>query len=172
AWQAAKVGAGDLICEFGVWRGTTINFIGSLTSQKIYGFDSFEGLPERWRTGVEKGRFRLGRLPKVASHAELIKGWFNESLPPLLAGLTGRAAFLHVDCDLYSSTKTILELFRDRITPGTIIVFDEFFNYPGWRSGEFKAFQEFIAATGHGFAWLGYCHYHEQVAVRIQESGR
>ena len=29
-----------------------------------------------------------------------------------------------------------------------MIVFDEYFNYPGWRGHEFKAFQEFVAETG------------------------
>jgi hypothetical protein len=72
-----------------------------------------------------------------------------------------------VDCDLYSSTKTIFRLFRDRIRPGTVIVFDEFFNYPGWQRGEYKAFSELLAETGWKHEWLGYCCYHEQVAVII-----
>jgi len=168
AWQRVDPTGDGLICEFGVWRGTTINFISSLTTRQVYGFDSFEGLPERWRDGFERGRFKLPGLPKVRPSVQLIKGWFNESLPPFLAKNKAKAAFLHVDCDLYSSTKTIFELFRERIESGTVIVFDEYFNYPGWQEGEHKAFNEFIAITGHSYEWLGYCRYHEQAAVQIK----
>jgi hypothetical protein len=59
-------------------------------------------------------------------------------------------------------------LFRDRIQPGTVIVFDEMFNYSGWQQGEFKAFNEFIADTGMKYDWIGYCCYHEQAAVIIK----
>jgi len=167
AWKYVKPEARGLICEFGVWRGTTVNFIASLTPQMVYGFDSFEGLPEDWRDGFKKGRFRVSRLPKVPSNVQLIKGWFHETLPGFLAEHKEPAIFLHVDCDLYSSARTVLELLRDRIQPGTVIVFDEFFNYPGWQQGEYKAFNEFMAVKGQRFEWLGYCRYHEQVALRM-----
>lgn len=158
--------AGDgLICEFGVYQATTTNFLAQLTPRTIHGFDSFEGLPETWRPNFEKGRFRLKQLPKVRPNVQLHRGWFDASLPPFLKTHPQKAAFLHVDCDLYSSTKTVFDLFSDRIVPGTVIVFDEFFNYPGWKDGEFKAFNEFVAQTGRRFEWLGYCCYHEQLAV-------
>ncbi|HTB85060.1 MAG TPA: class I SAM-dependent methyltransferase [Candidatus Sulfotelmatobacter sp.] len=157
-----------LICEFGVFQGTTINHLAQLTTRTIHGFDSFEGLPEFWRPNFDKGRFALAQLPAVRANVKLHKGWFNESLPPFLAGHKDHAAFLHIDCDLYSSTRTIFELLLDRIRPGTVIVFDELFNYPGWQQGEFKAFNEFIATTGFKFRWIGYCCYHEQAAAIIQ----
>jgi hypothetical protein len=37
--------------EFGVASGNTINYISTFTNDKVYGFDSFEGLPEKWRDG-------------------------------------------------------------------------------------------------------------------------
>ena len=157
-----------MICEFGVYRGTTINYISSLTSKLVHGFDSFEGLPETWRPNFEKGRFRVSHLPQVRSNVKLHKGWFEDSLPNFLKANPQKAALLHVDCDLYSSTKTIFRLFRDRIPPRSVIVFDEFFNDPGWQQGEFKAFNELIAETGLKYEWLGYCCYHEQVAVIIK----
>ena len=67
--------------EFGVASGNTINYISKFTNEKVYGFDSFEGLPEKWRDGFDKGAFnRGGYLPKVNDNVELIKGWFNETL--------------------------------------------------------------------------------------------
>jgi hypothetical protein len=38
--------ADTLWLEFGVWKGTTINYISKFTDDKVYGFDSFYGLPE------------------------------------------------------------------------------------------------------------------------------
>jgi hypothetical protein len=98
---------------------------------------------------------------------KLHRGWFNESLPPFLSANPGSAAFLHIDCDIYSSTVTILDCFKDRIVPGTIIVFDEYFNYPNWKSHEHKAFEEFIAVTGHQFEYVAYSF--RQLSVRIIE---
>jgi len=163
-----KVKLDGLLCEFGVFQGTTINHLAGLTAKTIHGFDSFEGLPEFWRPNFDKGRFAVAKLPAVRANVQLHKGWFNESLPPFLTANPGPAAFLHIDCDLYSSTKTIFQWFRDRIRPGTVIVFDEMFNYSGWQQGEFKAFNEFITETGMKYDWIGYCCYHEQAAVVMQ----
>ena len=74
---------------------------------------------------------------------------------------------LHVDCDLYSSCKTAFEVFGHRIVPGTIIVFDEFYNYPGSSLHEYKAFQEFLLKSDLKARYLAYNTQHEQVAVEI-----
>ena len=156
-----------LFCEFGVYSGSTINFIASRVPKTIYGFDSFEGLPEDLQPGVEKGTFRMKALPRVRKNVKLIKGWFNESVPAFAHEHPGNCSFLHIDCDLYSSTKTVFEVFGNRIVKGTVLVFDEFFNYPGWKKGEFLAFQEFVSARQLQFEYLGYVMTNEQVAVRI-----
>ena len=157
-----------LYCEFGVHSGATINFIAERAAGRtVFGFDSFQGLPEDWRPGVEKGHFAMAELPKVRPNVRLIKGWFNESLPGFLREHPGVASFIHVDCDLYSSTRTIFDLMGDRIVPGTVLNFDEFFNYPGWRRGEYLAFQELLAGRGLEFEYVGYVMNNEQVAVRI-----
>ena len=50
--------------EFGVYSGRTINYISKFTNDIVYGFDSFEGLPEKWRDGFDKGIFSTeGNLP-------------------------------------------------------------------------------------------------------------
>jgi hypothetical protein len=90
--------------------------------------------------------------PNVILH----KGWFDETLPDFVAENPGPVAFLHVDCDLYSSTKTIFQYVGDRIVPGTVIVFDEYFNYPGWREHEHKAFQELVQERNLKYRWLAY----------------
>jgi hypothetical protein len=169
--QSVDPTIGGLFCEFGVWKGETVNFIASKTTNKIHGFDSFEGLPETWRTDFEKGDFKLAALPEVRENVKLHKGWFNESVPVWAEANPGPISFIHMDADLYSSTKDVLDVLGDRIVPGTVIQFDEYFNYPGWLDGEFKAWSEFVEARQVKFEYLGYCDRNEQVAVRVLEVG-
>lgn len=157
-----------LYLEFGVYSATTINHISSqVPNIQIYGFDSFEGLPEDWRAGFEKGVFAVDNLPKVNKNVTLIRGWFNESLPKFLDNHPEQCAFIHVDCDLYSSATTVLDLLHNRIKSGTVIVFDEYFNYPGWQNGEFKAFEEFCDKYSMKYEYIAFNEQHEQCAVKI-----
>jgi hypothetical protein len=167
---AADVGrrTDGLICEFGVWRGTTINRLARYFPDRVvYGFDAFEGLPEPWRDGYPRGTFGSKQLPTVLPNVRIVPGWFHETLAPFLNKRTESAAFLHIDCDVYSSTRTVLDAFASRLTNGTVILFDEFFNYPGWKHGEHRAWSEFVTASGIEFDYLGYARASRQLAVRI-----
>lgn len=156
-----------LILEFGVFTGGSINHIAKHTKNPIYGFDSFDGLPKFWRDGYGAGTFRVPKLPTVPPNVTLIKGWFENTLPSFVQEHKQDLSFLHVDCDLYSSTKTIFQYLGERIKPGCVIVFDEYFNYLDWENGEFKAFREFLADTNLSYKYFGYNRRHEQVAVKI-----
>lgn len=158
-----------LFLEFGVASGRTISHMGRNTPQThFYGFDSFEGLPEAWRSGFDKGAFARTNLPVVPTNVTLIKGWFDETLPTFLRDRPQTPlSLLHVDCDLYSSTKTILANLQNRIVPGTLIVFDEYWNYPGWREHEFKAFEEMLAETGIRAKPFGFVPSHQQAGFVI-----
>lgn len=144
--------------EFGVATGTTINYISQFTNDKVYGFDSFEGLPEKWRDGFEKGRFSTnGYLPHVNSNVELIKGWFNQTLLHFIQTQNKKISFIHMDADLYSSTKYIFDVVKDYMDTDCIIVFDELVNYTGYNgdTGELKAFYEFITENKVDYEWIG-----------------
>ena len=156
-----------LFLEFGTYKGELINFCSSLIPEaKFYGFDSFEGLPESFSIW-KRGRFDIkGKLPKVNKNVSLIKGYFNETLPKFLEEHKEKASFIHIDCDLYSSTKTVFDNIYDRIVPNTVIQFDEYYNYPGWRNHEFKAFQEFCKKYSVEYEYIGISHM--QVAVVIK----
>jgi hypothetical protein len=160
-----------LFLEFGVWSGQTVNFIADRHKGAVHGFDSFEGLPEDWwdKRRFVKGAFSTsGRLPAVRPNVKLYVGWFEDSLPRFVAEHPEPVAFLHVDCDLYSSTKTIFRLLGDRIHTGTVIVFDEYFNYPTWRDHEYKAFQELVAERGLRYRYLAYNQKQCSAAVMIE----
>jgi predicted O-methyltransferase YrrM len=151
--------------EFGVYKGATLNFIADLCPQrKIWGFDSFEGLPEAW-SGNTSMFNAAGKAPHVRSNVTLVRGWFDQSLPGWLAGHADPIAFAHIDCDVYSSTKAIFDAIGPRLKPDAVIVFDEYFGYPGWQHHEFKAFQEFVQASGVEYRYLYYARI--QCAVQI-----
>jgi len=59
-------------------------------------------------------------------------------------------------------------LLEPKLKPGAVIVFDEYFNYPGWKQGEYKAFMEFLEKTGYAFEFIGYNRNEEQVAVILR----
>jgi hypothetical protein len=161
-----------LYLEFGVYKGASINRFARLRPHvKFYGFDSFHGLPETWTMGALRGAFSVkGKLPPVRRNVGLIAGFFDASLPPFAAANKGRKiAFMHIDCDLYSSTKCVLSSLHDLIADGTIIVFDECFNFPNWQhSGEYKAFIEFIENAGLRYEFIGYIRHSVQMAIKIR----
>jgi len=136
------------ILEFGVFQGNSIKFIrDSLDeSYKIYGFDSFEGLPEDWEnTECVKGFFSTkGVIPNI-ENVKFFKGWFENTIHEYLKE-ADNIGLLHVDCDLYSSTKTIFDNLNKYIKSGTIIVFDEWFynRDTSCNDHEQKAFYEYV----------------------------
>jgi len=159
-----------LILEFGVFKGESINYIAKkLPLNTVYGFDSFEGLPDIWRDGFDKNTFSVKNLNSLRfeKNIRLVKGYFEDTLPSFTKQHLFPVAFMHIDSDIYESCKTVLKNLREQIIAGTIIVFDEFFNYPNWEKGEFKAFIEFINLTGKKYDYITYNRRHEQVAVKI-----
>lgn len=156
-----------LYLEFGVFQGTTINYIASQKeNDTIYGFDSFEGLPEDWGD-IKKGTFNMENLPDVRANVSLVKGWFSQTLPEFIKAHNKPVSFMHIDCDLYSYAKDIFNALASNICPGTVIFFDEYFNYPEWKENEYKAFQEFCEKHSVKYKYLGICN--TQVALKILE---
>ncbi len=163
-----QVSCEGLFLEFGVYCGLTINHIASLVPEKeIHGFDSFRGLPEKWN-GAKKGTFDIqGKLPPVKENVRLHVGWFEETLSSFKESFPENIAFIHIDSDLYSSAHTILFTLKEQIQKGTIIVFDEYYNYPGWRKHEYLAFKEFIEETKYKYEYIAFCGRGFSVGVRI-----
>ena len=143
--------------EFGVGSGRTINMIrGCLPGADIFGFDSFEGLPEDWRDaagnivgGQAKGAFSTGGVIPNITGVRFFKGLFEDTIQEYL-GIGERIALLHIDCDLYSSTQVVLRELNDLIVPGTIILFDEwcYLNDPRNNDHEQRAFNEWAFHNG------------------------
>lgn len=159
-----------LVCEFGVYKGHTLKLIAEARKEApVYGFDSFEGLPETWRAGFAKGRFKVAKdsLPTFSANVRLFPGLFTESIPLMLEEDNRPAVFLHVDCDLYTSTRCVFEALAPRLRPGTVIVFDEYFNFPGWEQHEHKALIEASHEGGFNFDYLYYNPQGQQVSIVV-----
>jgi len=166
-----QVSIDGLWLEFGVSIGSSIKLITSHTKQMVYGFDTFEGLPEDWVLGEghqtwERGSFR-GRPTFSRPNMTLVAGLFEKTLPSFLDAHPGRVAFVHVDCDLYNSASFVLRSLRPRLAEGTVIVFDELFNYPCYAEHEMKALLELAAAIGMEYVYLGHVPKRSAASLKI-----
>ena len=125
----------------------------------FFAFDSFQGLPET--KGIDRatrefsaGHYmcteqnflkNLRRAEVPLSHVITVPGWFDDTCVPLtVSKLQMRpAAIIHIDCDLYSSTKTVLNFATPLLQDGTILIFDDWYHFRGNPNlGEQKAFRE------------------------------
>ena len=146
-----KISLSGYWCEFGVREGRSLGWlIDQYPQQIIHAFDSWQGLPEDWNHGTGKVADMSCTPPEVPKHIKLHKGWFKDTLPNWKQQHKGPIAFLHMDADIYSSTKEVLMSLNDQIVSGTVITFDEFCNFrlsgkmSKWQEHEFKALVEWL----------------------------
>lgn len=127
---------------------------------RLFAFDSFEGLPEI-ESIDKKGPFRKGdysctehkfidTLNEQGLDLErvvIVKGFYNNTLNDELRIKHNlrSARIIHIDCDLYESAKQVLEFATPIIQEGTIIIFDDWFQFHGNPDrGEARAFREWL----------------------------
>jgi len=165
---------GDIL-EFGVFGGVSLALLAEAhecdpkgMSRRIAGFDSFHGLPKgsenhsRWNTGdCSKMHewhplLRPGESVSKDTTLELFRaceldppelevGMFDETIPATIPAKYSAAAVVHIDCDLYESTKLVLNGIAPILQEGTVLMFDEWFAYKGDpQKGEAHAFHDFL----------------------------
>ncbi len=160
-----------LVMEFGVYHGTSIRQIANLVEADVHGFDSFEGIPEAWNNEQAGSYSTQGAMPEVPANVHLHAGWFEDSIPVFrqsdAAHSISPVRFMNIDCDLYSSTKTVLDQFHSQIGPGTVLVFDEFIGNLSWKQDEFKAFHDAALQYEWHFEVICFSFVTKQVALRI-----
>lgn len=145
--------------EFGVASGTSLEKLARMNYPNlVYGFDSFLGLPEAWK-GFEAGHFSSnGKVPNMQStNVEFICGLFEDTVAGFLFMQTNYISLVHIDCDLYKSTKTVLNAIGKSCLGlnGFICVFDELVNYRGFECHEFLALFEFLVEFNFKCTWIG-----------------
>lgn len=153
-FELDNVKVNGLFLEFGVAKAVHTNYIASKIKQNIHGFDSFRGFPESWNGTSKSFHDYKGVMPKVVKNVILHDGWFNDTIPKFAQTNNEKIAYLNIDCDLYSSTKTVFDILGDRIQTGTIIHFDELLNFPDWKNHEYKAFMEFVKNNNIKFEYI------------------
>jgi hypothetical protein len=158
--------------EFGVYKGESLAKMACVAplgggTAKVFGFDSFEGLPEDWNESHPKGTFATP-LP-VVEGANIVIGKFEDTLPSFVHVMArSPVTLLHVDCDLYSSTSTVLRRVLPHLAPGALVVFDELAGYEGFEKHEMLALWE---AHERGFRFEFVCRDPAGTKVAIRSEG-
>jgi hypothetical protein len=147
-------GSRPLYLEFGVYEGDTMRWWSEhLTTHGacLIGFDSFEGLPEAWR-GLGAGHFATAGPPTFDDpRVSFVQGWFDVTLPSFEPPEHDQL-IVNFDCDLYSSTATVLQRIESWLVPGSLLYFDELPD----RDHEMRALFESVARTGARLRPLGW----------------
>jgi O-methyltransferase len=125
---------GDFV-ECGVWKGATAVFLcrsAERLGRRVHLFDSWEGLPQPDST-VDGNHWRKGSLAVDFSTAidylkqfkccTLYKGWIPERFPEVAKI---KVSYLHIDVDIHKPTLDSLEFFYPRMSPGGIIICDDY----------------------------------------------
>lgn len=144
--------------EFGVRGGTSLRAVSEQLKDpdtRLYGFDTFAGLPESWVTAwgrrdlasggtglKERGSFSVKQIPEFADpRVALVKGTFQATLGDFLASHPlERPKVVNIDSDLYSAALFVLTRLHPVLAPGDRIYFDEFYD----PLNEFAAFNDFV----------------------------
>lgn len=132
--------------EFGVYRGDSLRMWLSRIphpDSRFVGFDTFTGLPERWRPTEPAGHFNAnGAIPEVNDpRCGFEVGLFQDTLPAFVTrtDLSGRLV-VNLDADMFTSTLFVLTTLAPFLKPEDLIFFDEF----SCPLDEFRAFEEFV----------------------------
>lgn len=169
---------GDLL-EAGAWRGGCCILMRAVLAarecadRKVWVADSFEGLPPSQHeadlpfamdaekfpilaVSEDEVRENFRRFGLLDDQVRFLPGWFDESLP---ATDTGPLALLRVDCDLYESTRAVLDNLYSRVSSGGWVIIDDYNMLPPCK----QAVDAFRAGHGiesplqnidaHGVCW-------------------
>ena len=124
-------------------------------NNKIYGFDSFEKMPNLTKEDENDGKYAVGMIccdngiqsvydtfklcnNLSTENINIIKGYFEDTLEKEKENI-GKIAILRLDNDWYKSTKYCLETLYDSVIDGGVILIDDYGTFKGCR----KAVDEF-----------------------------
>lgn len=160
--------------EAGVFQGDSMRAWSKLAAHpdaRFFGFDTFEGLPEAWHTGLqtfEPGHFNVGgNAPAIADpRIQFVKGRFQDTLPGFLKTYRRQSNLVvHCDADLYTSTLYFLTMLHPvLIAGGAYLIFDNF----SVATHDFRALVDYTSAYALSFEVLATAEVDfEKIAIRI-----
>ena len=141
------------IVECGVWRGGASFLMADVLrrlgdARMVWMFDSFEGMPPKepidgeaalqWEqeddpwtnnatASLEEVAATRDRL-RLEGNTRLVKGWFEDTLPD---AEVESIALLRIDADWHSTVSTCLRELYDRVSPGGVVIFDDYYTFDG-----------------------------------------
>ena len=193
---------GDFV-EFGTLRGYTARWIASLMAEleiegDLWLYDTFEGMPEVSNSVdgesyeiATHGVWRPGsmcpdpdievRIETVLSsilepdRVHVVKGLFEDTFDT--HSPSGKVALAHIDCDLYASSRFVLDrlLDHDLLQDGCLLVFDDYnCNRASPRFGERRALSSalerqnrFEVESFFNYGWHGHAFFvHDRETTR------
>jgi hypothetical protein len=156
--------------EFGVYRGDSLrSWLSAILNpdSRFVGFDTFTGLPERWRPTEPAGHFNAnGVIPDVTDpRCGFEVGLFQDTLPAFVTrtNLTGRLV-INLDADMFTSTLFVLTTLAPYLKSGDLIFFDEF----SCPVDEFRAFEEFVRSFRVKYDVVGATYGYTRVCIKIR----
>lgn len=162
-----------LYLEFGVASGNSMRYWSALLknpASRLHGFDTFNGLPQDWHPGGEKGAYSTnGHSPEINDpRVQFFIGLFEDTLPRYTPPQGYETLVINIDCDLYyidcdlcPSAAFVLKSLNPYFRSGTFLYFDEFAF-----DNEPRAFHEFQATTGKRFSLLAATKAYAQVVFQ------
>jgi hypothetical protein len=161
--------------EFGVWKGESISqsplgqnsILNEYSESRFFGFDTFEGLPEDWNVLRRQGAFSSdGRVPNSGDQrVRFVRGLFQNSLRPFLKEFAAQNRLVvHVDSDLYSSALFALSSLDVLLVPGSILIFDEFYDL----QNEFAAWWDYSRSFYRKARGLAFTTDYVQIALEMR----
>jgi hypothetical protein len=158
-----------LFFEFGVASGHSINHIAKIKRNSIiYGFDSFSGLAENWTgTHAAKNYFARSSIPKVKKNVKLIISTFDKLETSTINEIVslGKNLFVHIDCDTYNATNSVLSLLAPFLKHGDIIIFDDYIGYPGFQYHQHKSWSNFSRKYSCLYEYIAFSN--SESAIRV-----
>lgn len=155
--------------EFGVYRGDSLqSWLAGIShpDSRFVGFDTFTGLPDRWRPTEPAGHFNAnGLVPDIKDpRCSFEVGLFQDTLPTFMArtNLTGRLV-INLDADMFTSTLFVLTTLAPHLKSGDVIFFDEF----SCPLDEFRAFEEFVRSFRVKYEVIGAVYGYTRVCIKI-----
>lgn len=162
---------GDYL-EFGVFNGSSIGSMykaahnANESNMRLFGFDAFEGLPEAaeneddgvWKQGFYACSFNdmkacLNRREVNPDDITWVNGWYKDTLGPNTAAQydIDNIGIVFIDCDTYSSSKSVLDFLAPLIKKPAIFCFDDWMlnDLDVKGMGEYKSFNEFLETNTH-----------------------
>ena len=177
--------SGASVVFVGVKDGRQVRLTTRHYKETIYAVDNNKGLEEDWREGYPAGSLGRTKEPRLSSDVVVIKdtATYGEGIKRIKDEFVkdNKVGLLIIDSETYTPCYQALTILSDNLREGSVIVFDEIINYPGYEGHEIKALDDYLTESGKRYEALAIngpstspqedYYMHQRVAIRIFNDG-